>query len=74
MTGGGPRYLRRRLVERAMFAAAILATAVTVGILLLILGYLVWQGGSTISWSYALSRMRIFWLATWFLRRLAGAT
>ncbi len=50
MTSRG--YLRRRLVERVMFGVAILATAATVGSLLGILGYLVWQGGSTLSWSF----------------------
>jgi len=40
---------RRRMIERVMFGAAILATLCSVGVLLLILGYLVYQGSSALS-------------------------
>jgi phosphate transport system permease protein len=43
---------RRRMVERVMFAITVAATLVTVGILLFVLGYLVYQGGSTLSPSF----------------------
>jgi phosphate transport system permease protein len=42
-------YRRRRLVERIMFAATGLATGCTLGVLLFLLGYLVYQGGSSLS-------------------------
>ena len=42
-------YRRRRLVERLMFAATGLATGITLGILLFLLGFLVYQGGSSLS-------------------------
>jgi phosphate transport system permease protein len=42
-------YRRRRMVERIMFGATILSTFITVGILLLLLGYLTYQGGSSLS-------------------------
>jgi phosphate transport system permease protein len=40
------------MVERVMFAITVAATLVTVGILLFVLGYLVYQGGSTLSPSF----------------------
>jgi phosphate transport system permease protein len=40
------------MVERLMFATTVAATLVTVGILLFVLGYLVYQGGSTLSPSF----------------------
>jgi phosphate transport system permease protein len=43
---------RRRMVERVMFATTVAATLLTVGILLFVLGYLVYQGGSTLSLSF----------------------
>ena len=43
---------RRRMVERVMFATTIGATLVTVGILVFVLAYLVYQGGSTLSPSF----------------------
>jgi len=42
-------YRRRRLVERIMFGATGLATGFTVGVLFFLLGYLVYQGGSSLS-------------------------
>ena len=42
-------YRRRRLVERLMFAATGFATGITIGILLFLLGFLVYQGGSSLS-------------------------
>ena len=52
MTGSTAHYRRRRLVERVMFTMTMLATATTVGILLFILGYLVLEGGSSLSLSF----------------------
>jgi phosphate transport system permease protein len=43
------RYRRRHLVERVMFAATGLATGITVGLLLFLLGFLVYEGGSSLS-------------------------
>jgi len=43
------RYARRRRTERVMFAATVAATATVLGILLFLLGYLVWQGASALS-------------------------
>ncbi len=45
-------YGRRRLIERVMFGATILATALTVGILLFLLAFLAYQGGSSLSLSF----------------------
>jgi phosphate transport system permease protein len=45
-------YRRRRLVERVMFTMTMLATVTTVGILLFILGYLVYEGGSSLTLSF----------------------
>lgn len=42
-------YRRRRLVERVMFAATVLATGGTLGILLFLLGFLVYSGGASLS-------------------------
>jgi len=42
-------YRRRHLVERIMFGATGLATGFTVGILIFLLGFLVYQGGSSLS-------------------------
>jgi phosphate transport system permease protein len=42
-------YLRRRLVERIMFATTVGATAVTLGVLFFLLGYLAWQGATSLS-------------------------
>jgi phosphate transport system permease protein len=42
-------YWRRRAIERFMFGSTIVATAFTVGILLFLLGYLAWEGGSSLS-------------------------
>jgi len=47
MTGRG--YARRRRTERIMFAATVGATASILGVLLFLLGYLVWQGASALS-------------------------
>lgn len=44
-----PTYARRRRVERVMFALTGLATGVTIGVLFFILGYLAWQGASSLS-------------------------
>ena len=43
------RYARRRRVERVMFAATVAATASVLGVLLFLLGYLVWQGAAALS-------------------------
>jgi phosphate transport system permease protein len=40
---------RRRAVERAMFALTGVATALTLGILLFLLGYVAWQGAGAVS-------------------------
>ena len=45
-------YRRRRLVERVMFAATCCATAVALGVLLFLLGYLTYQGASSLSWDF----------------------
>jgi phosphate transport system permease protein len=52
ITGTTGHYRRRRLVERTMFAMTMLATTTTVGILLFLLGYLVYEGGSSLSLSF----------------------
>lgn len=44
-----PTYAHRRRVERVMFALTGLATGVTIGVLFFILGYLAWQGASSLS-------------------------
>src|SRR5262245_1425120 len=49
MTGN---YRRRRFVERLMFGATIAATTFTVGILLFLLAYLTYEGGSSLSLSF----------------------
>jgi phosphate transport system permease protein len=48
----GRRYWRRRLVERLMFGATILSTGAVLGVLFFMLGYLVWQGASSLSWDF----------------------
>jgi phosphate transport system permease protein len=45
-------YRRRRAVERLMFAATGVATATTLGVLLFLLGYIGWQGASSLSLSF----------------------
>jgi phosphate transport system permease protein len=45
-------YRGRLWRERVMFTATAAATVVTVGILLFLLGYLAWQGLSSLSWSF----------------------
>jgi phosphate transport system permease protein len=45
-------YRRRRAIERVMFGATILATTLTVGILLFLLAFLAYQGGSSLSLAF----------------------
>ena len=45
-------YRRRRVIERVMFGATMLATALTVGILLFLLAFLAYQGGSSLSLAF----------------------
>ena len=45
-------YRRRRLIERAMFTVTCCATATALGVLLFLLGYLAYQGASSLSWSF----------------------
>jgi phosphate transport system permease protein len=45
-------YRRRRRVERLMFGATAAATATTLGVLVFLLGYLAWQGASSLSLSF----------------------
>ena len=45
-------YRRRRAIERIMFGATMLATALTVGILLFLLAFLAYQGGSSLSLAF----------------------
>jgi phosphate transport system permease protein len=45
-------YARRRVIERVMFGATIAATALTVGILLFLLAFLAYQGGSSLSLAF----------------------
>ena len=52
LTEATSHYRRRRLVERVMFAMTMLATVTTVGILLFLLAYLVYEGGSSLSLSF----------------------
>ena len=42
-------YRRRRNRERLMFAATGAATVTTLGVLVFLLGYIAWQGASTVS-------------------------
>jgi len=49
MTGN---YRSRRRVERLMFAATGAATGVTLGVLLLLLGYVAYQGVGALSWHF----------------------
>jgi phosphate transport system permease protein len=46
------QYRRRRLVERLMFGITCAATTVAVGVLLFLLAYLGYQGGSSLSWEF----------------------
>jgi len=46
------QYRRRRRIERIMFAATAGATAATVGILVFLLGYIAWQGASSLSLAF----------------------
>ena len=48
-TSMGGRYARRRRVERIMFGATVAATTSALGVLLFLLGYLVWQGAGALS-------------------------
>ena len=52
MTVPRTHYRRRRLVERLMFAVTGAATAAALGVLVFLLGYLAWQGGTSLSWSF----------------------
>jgi len=45
-------YRRRRRVERLMFGATAAATVTTLGVLVFLLGYLAWQGASSLTWSF----------------------
>jgi phosphate transport system permease protein len=47
-------YARRRLVERVMFGATALAAAGTLGALFFLLGYIAWQGASSVSLNFFL--------------------
>jgi len=42
-------YRRRRRVERMMFGATVVAAVSTIGVLVFLLGYIAWQGGSSLS-------------------------
>jgi phosphate transport system permease protein len=46
------RYQRRLLLERVMFGLTALATATTLGVLFFLLGFLAYQGGSSLSWTF----------------------
>jgi phosphate transport system permease protein len=50
MTAGS--YRRRLLVERVMFGATVVAAAGTLSVLFFLLGYLAWQGASSLSLSF----------------------
>jgi phosphate transport system permease protein len=45
-------YRRRRRVERIMFGATAGATFATLGVLVFLLGYIAWQGATSLSWSF----------------------
>ena len=45
-------YGRRKTIERIMFGCAILCAAATLGVLFFLLGYLVWEGASSLTWSF----------------------
>jgi phosphate transport system permease protein len=49
MTNG---YQRRRRIERLMFGVTAAATVATLGVLFFLLGYIAWQGASSLSWSF----------------------
>ncbi len=44
--------LRRRRVERVMFSATMLAATATLGALFFLLGYIAWQGATSVSWTF----------------------
>jgi phosphate transport system permease protein len=46
------RYRRRKAIERLMFGCAILCAATTLGVLFFLLGYLVWEGASSLTLSF----------------------
>lgn len=46
---------RRRALDLAMYVLTALCTLVTVSVLLLILGYVVWQGGRSLNWAFFFS-------------------
>src|SRR5436190_37860 len=45
-------YRRRRRVERLMFGATAGTTFATLGVLVFLLGYIAWQGATSLSWSF----------------------
>ncbi len=45
-------YRRRRRIERLMFGATATATLLTLGVLVFLLGYIAWQGATSLSWSF----------------------
>src|SRR5438067_827998 len=45
-------YRHRRRVERLMFGATAGATFATLGVLVFLLGYIAWQGATSLSWSF----------------------
>ncbi len=49
------RQRRRKFVNVALFAATALCTLATVSVLFFILGYLLWNGGRSLSWSFLTS-------------------
>src|SRR5436190_1480525 len=49
---GHPGLRRRRRVERLMFGATAGATVATLGVLVFLLGYIAWQGATSLSWSF----------------------
>ncbi len=48
----GWRNTRRKLVNYVMFSLTGVCALVTVGVLFFILGYLLWNGGSSLSWAF----------------------
>ncbi len=51
-TGSHDNYRRRRLIERVMFGATLCATGLAVGVLLFLLGYMTYQGATSLSWDF----------------------
>ena len=45
-------YVRRQKVNMLMFALTAVCAAISAGALLAVLGYIVWQGASSLSWSF----------------------